>query len=143
MTYPYAVPAHAPLRDADALRAQVNENSARVARAYATQPVTNTGALIMDKAFLFDVTFVERPIFTYGSEYRGDLSTVDFVVMTCSATVYDWVQDDRDFYIGAYVGLRVDSDVVFTGTAVTDFHLEWKGMAYKDVLKDVEARLVG
>ncbi len=139
MTYP----PYEELRNAQARRADVLENSARIARAYATYTVNGVGDdIILDKPFDFGLTFFDRPKFKFGPVFNDEESKVTFdAVPQCTACVHGWVQDDNGYWTGAYVGFAVSLGY-YDATYVMDFDLEWTGLAFKDVLRDVEARLV-
>lgn len=143
MTFPFNSP-YEDLRTASSRRADMLENSARLARSFGTYQLTGSGEYVLDRHFEFGLTFLEEPIFTSGSAL--DSSSPDLQIDNIPrvyALTFDWVQDDNDFYTGAYVAFAVDLPDTFNDPGyVINVHMTWEGVAFKDVLRDVDAKLV-
>lgn len=94
---------------------QVAENSARLAHAYATFETTGSGSMIFEERVDFDVTYIEQPIISYGSVLDADdlADAQGFdegdppVFPISSGFVVEWDKDDRGYYVGCWVGVRV------------------------------------
>lgn len=143
MTFPYNTP-YEDLRYASARRADMLENSARLARSFGTYQLSGAGEYVLDKHFEFGLTFMEEPIFTFGSAF--DLTSPDLEINNLPrvfAITHDWVLDDNDYYTGAYVAFAIDlPDTYYDPGYIINVHMTWEGLAYKDVLRDVDAKLV-
>jgi hypothetical protein len=92
------------------------ENSGRIAEAFARFTSTGQGSIEFGDRVEFDVTFVEEPFMSYGAYI--DLDKLDDLLGNepgsltpempiTSGFVTDWDRDDRGFYVGAWVGVRV------------------------------------
>lgn len=91
------------------------ENSARLAHAYARFTSTGQGSIEFERRVDFDMTFVERPYVAHGHfvdldtlEEQQDLETGDGPILPLvTAYVTDWDTDDRGFYVGCWCAVRV------------------------------------
>lgn len=97
------------------LAARDAENSARLAQSYAVFTTKGQGTLIHNKRIKFDTTFIEQPIVSYGcvvdlDEVADELDygdSDDMPLPVCTGYVTEWDQDDRGFYTGCWVAVRV------------------------------------
>lgn len=97
-------------------RERDRENSARLAHSYAVYDTVGTGVIHHNKRIRFAVAYVERPVSQYGCEIDVDdladqldvAERSDVILPMTSGYVTDWDQDDRDFYTGCWVAVRVD-----------------------------------
>lgn len=119
--------------DRERWREQNAENSARLAFAWGVSTTTGPGAQVHDKAIKFGLTFVEKPMFSYGFII---VSSDDFdagYFPDSKGFVTDWEQDGRGLYVGAHVGVNV---MCLAGDVI-EHHFEFKGTALKDVAIEV------
>lgn len=107
---------------------QVRENSSRQAWSYATLKTTGTGEVLHKTVVPFDCTFIERPRVAYGFHMDGD-ALIPGLYPVCSAGVWKWQQDRREFYVGAYIFFVVDGDDSYD--IIHDF--TFSGIAMKDI----------
>lgn len=119
------------------------ENSARLAYSVHTVNSAGVGVFALAGAVDFDVTFLERPIFTQGALVRkGDIGE-DWFPPLGSASVTRWKRNTKGFYTGAWVTLevrmmRVDGGYAYDPPKVKMAHdLVFMGNAYKDLGQDV------
>lgn len=136
------------------------ENSARLAQSFAIFVTQGQGTLVHNKRVRFDTTFIEQPIVTYGSVVNlDDLASLfdlgdsdDAPLPICSGFVTDWDRDDRDFYTGCWVAVRVhyplilgigeEEEVTAVPEVPTDaqpeieHHFTFAGIAMKDIPVD-------
>lgn len=107
------------LDDLDRRREEVQrtqENSARMAQSYAVFKTTGQGTMQYEERVDFGLTFIEKPIVSYASGCDvDDLSDIlgiedsdEVVLPICAGYVTHWDQDDRDFYAGCWVAVRVN-----------------------------------
>lgn len=135
-----------PFGDLEQRRARLEaqkENTARLAKSYATWTTKGIGEIIVPKAFAFDVTFVEEPAFTSGMALAEDQDLVKLHFPRAHAGVYDWVtipspSGEKDYYKGAFIFFVVDTigPGQITGTEPQyeiNHHLVWEGLALKDL----------
>lgn len=104
--------------DREQQRDQLAENKARPAWAYGSATTTGVGSKLFARRINFGVTFYEKPMMSYGYEIV-DADTDATVQPQCTGFVYDWVQDERGNYIGAYVGVNVSLCDCFTPETTT------------------------
>lgn len=141
--------------DLEKRRAEVErhqENSGRMAEAFGRFKSTGQGSIEFDERVDFGLTFIERPSMGYGceidlDEYDNMLGKEATVGMEtppmpiCTGYVTDWDTDDRGFYVGAFVGVRVW--IPYEGNVPVDFNVEvfhhytFKAVAMKDVPIDL------
>lgn len=123
------------------------ENSARLAHTYASFDLRGQGATEIAKVVDFGLTFIERPIVAVGvsidlDDLRDTLDVADRdtpPLPAVSGFVTDWDQDQRDFYLGAWVAAsvyfpygnvdpelktRCSLDFTFSGVALKDIPVE-------------------
>lgn len=140
------------LAEVEYRRAEVvrnRENHARLAQSYAVYKSTGQGSLRFRHPFTFGLTFVEEPRMGYGSvidlddlgdkldHEPGEVPTMPH----CTGYVVDWDTDNRGFYVGASLAVRVtfpleDLVPVTLQVAVTH-HFTFSGVAMKDVPVDI------
>lgn len=106
------------LEDLDYRRETANrhrQNSARLAHAYARATSTGQGSFEFDQRVDFGLTFIEEPVIAYGCSVDAD-TLADLqglqegqtpILPTCTGYVTEWDTDDRDFYVGCWIGVRV------------------------------------
>lgn len=83
------------------------ENKARQGWAWGTATSTGQGTFFFKKRINFGVSFYEKPMFSYGL-LLPDVDPDDTANQPiASGFVYEWVQNDLDDYVGAYVGVTV------------------------------------
>lgn len=138
-------------RELERFRGEVErqrENSARFATAYAEYESTGQGGIEFGKRANFGLTFIEKPVVSYGAvvdlDALSDLLDVDPKDMPplpiVTGYVTEWDRDDRGFYIGAWcaarvffdpldavaadVNVRCEHDFSFTAVAMKDIPLD-------------------
>jgi hypothetical protein len=84
------------------------ENSARIASAYGFFSTTGWGEFAFEDCHIFGLTFIEEPSVAYGYSLDGD-SLVDLRFPRAWGMVYRWKQDQRGYYVGAWVAIVVDT----------------------------------
>lgn len=130
---------------------RTKENSARTASVSARYRTTGQGSVEFDTRITFGLTFVRKPIMTYGSEI--DLDDLDDrldndynlngtpPMPLCSGFVTDWETNPRGFFTGAFVGVRVyypPEDLIPAGFTVEVLHhFNFTTVAMKDVPLDL------
>jgi hypothetical protein len=135
--------------DLEGRRADVErneENSGRIAEAFARFKSTGLGSVEFPKRVNFGLTFIEEPYMSYGCHI--DLDALDDLLDNqpgtktppmphCTGFVTDWDRDDRGFYVGAWVGAHVWFPYeanVWPGLQVDILHhYSFKAVAIKDV----------
>lgn len=94
------------------------ENSPRLAQAYAEMETEGQGSFEFEERVDFGLTFIEKPIPSYGLEFdidewanqlEGTYGEIDKMVPLplTSGYVSAWDIDDRGFYIGCWLAVRV------------------------------------
>lgn len=132
------------LDDIDRRREEVardRENSARLAHSYATFVTTGIGSIQYAKRVKFGLTFIERPIVSYAAQFDidelADLLDIenadDIDLPMCSGFVVNWEQDERDFYTGCWVAVRIDADPV---PMEIEHHFTFAAIGLKDIPPD-------
>lgn len=117
---------------------QVDENSARLAKAFAMYDSTGWGEFTVPTVFDFGLTFVEEPSVSYGYALDGD-TLVDTRFPRCWGGVYKWKLDIKGFYTGAWVFFIVETQSSFIDTGEADpnydinHYFTFEGVAYKDL----------
>lgn len=139
------------LDDRRHLSDQVQENSARLAQAFATFDTTGQGSKEFDERCTFGVTFIEKPIVAYCSELDmdvlADMQNVEAgempILPITSGFVTEWDTDERGFYTGCWVAVRVYfpyEDLIDITMRVEFTHnFTFSAVALKDVPVDVTA----
>ena len=141
--------------DLEVRRAEIDrhrENSARLASAFAKFETTGQGFVEFKDVIDFGCTFTEEPYPAYGS--RVDLEALEDLlqqeavvdkapppVPITSGVVTEWDQDDKGYYIGAWVGVRVffpyEDAVPLDLDVPAEHYFTFTGVAIKDVPIDV------
>lgn len=99
--------------------AQTRENSARGAWAFGTAQSGGWGEFMFPKPIMFGLTFLREPFTSYGHALVDDNQLVDNRFPRCTGGVARWVQDSRDFYIGAHVFVTVGtSDPILSAASL-------------------------
>lgn len=112
---------------------QVQDNSAQPDFCSAFHTISGVGAVFEPTCFSFGTAFMDKPVFTFGSEIIGSTSAPP----AASASVYKWRQTSNGFYTGAYVGFYVGSTVSDVGDLQTIFHLKWNGIRIKNFISSL------
>lgn len=126
------------------------ENSGRVAEAFARFRSTGQGSIEFPERVDFGLTFIEEPYMSYG--FMIDLDTLDDLleneqgtktppIPMCSGAVTSWDRDDRGFFVGAWVGVHVwfpyEANVWPDLDVEMFHHYSFKAVAIKDVPIDL------
>jgi hypothetical protein len=120
---------------------QDQENSARLAQTFAFYTTTGWGEFKDPEVINFDCTFIHEPYIAHGYSTNGDK-----LVLTryprAWGFVFQWKQDNRGYYVGAWVatvvetqafdiptteldpGYSIDHSFTFTGIAIKDLQVE-------------------
>lgn len=129
------------------------ENSARLAQAYAEFITTRSGTMQYEDRVDFGTTFVERPYVAYGcrvdteqvADSFGAENDEDVMLPLCTGYVTEWDEDERGFYIGCWLAVRVyypyedlsGGEVELENPAVEiEHHFTFAGIAMKDIPVD-------
>lgn len=101
-------------------RQRHRENAARLATVQSRYFTEGQGSVEFAERVDFDCTFVEEPFLSYGA--RIDLDALanllnlgpeaDVPMPLTAGYVTEWDRDERDFYVGAWVGVRVHFPLV-------------------------------
>jgi hypothetical protein len=127
------------------------ENSGRLAMVYQRFETTGQGSFEFEERIDFGLTYVEEPFVAYGSYVDLDdlANLLDLDNDTAppfpvtSGHVTNWDQDENDFYVGAWVGVRVyfppgdEVLVPIDALTVVRHHFSFQANAIKDVPLDV------
>lgn len=124
---------------------QNRENAARLAQSYAVFKTTGQGSHQYDEKVTFGVTFTEKPIVCYGSVLDVD-DLADLLgyededacpLPITSGFVVNWDQDDRGFYVGCWVAVRVNFPITDgvdpTAMPEIEHHFTFGAIAMKDI----------
>lgn len=130
-----------------ARRRQQDQNSARLA--YSSHKIGSSGfgSIRREEPIIFDVVFLEEPIFTQGA-LLVKRPTTEMPDPTGVAGVWQWHRNPKGHYVGAYIYLAVstgDSYYDATGQDIRmSHHLLFQGVGYKDLGQEVatEAQLL-
>lgn len=139
------------LDDLDKRRGQVEitqENRARLSQAYGSVISTGQGTFQFEDPIDFGITFIERPFVSDSHvidlEALADVLNVDpdlVPIPHSTGTVSHWDQDENDFYIGAWVTVKVSFDlsdlVDFSLSPVIEHHFTFHGIAMKSIPVDL------
>lgn len=126
------------------------ENGARLAQEFHKFESNGQGFIEFADAAVFDITFIEEPFVTYGAQMDLD-ALADLLLLEpneapsaipmTTGIVTEWDQDNRGFYVGAWVGARVyfpSGDLIATDLDVlVNHHFTFTGIGIKDVPIDV------
>lgn len=121
----------------EALRGAVAENAPRLGFAFGWASTGGTGNKAFKEHVEFGLSFFEKPTFSYGFEVI-DWDPDDDVYPLCSAFVFEWIQDSRGYYVGAYVAVKVNvtvDDPLSTAAPNIEHHFTFCAKAWKDVAK--------
>ena len=137
------------LDDLEQQRAELDrhaENSARIAEAFARFTTTSQGSIEFGERVDFEVTFTEEPYMSYGAiinlddlddKLGNEPSSLTPQMPLSTGFVTDWDRDDRGFYVGAWVGVRIWYPYEAHISPELDFtmghHFSFKAVAIKDV----------
>jgi len=140
------------LDDLDRRREDANrhwQNSARMAQAYAVFRTTGQGTQQYEERLPFGLTFIDKPIVSYASGCDiDDLAELlelddsdDCPLPVCAGYVTHWDRDERDFYVGCWVSVRVNFPSVDmvdpTLMPVVEHHFTFAGVGMKDIPPEV------
>lgn len=116
------------------------ENSGRLAQAYADFQSTGQGTLEYEERIDFNVIFTEKPFVAHTCviDTDGLKELIGRVALPqCTGFVTEWDTDEKDFYTGCWVGVRVDFALAemidYFVQVVVDHHFTFAGMAIKDI----------
>ena len=84
------------------------ENSARYASSYVSYKTTGWGEFISEECQRFTTTFTKRPSVSHSFSLDGD-ELIDGRFPRVTAGVHKWLQDNDDFYIGAWVFFVIET----------------------------------
>jgi hypothetical protein len=106
---------------------QIAENSARLARVSVIYKTTGAGSVVEGDAFMFGIPFPDHPPAVMYGSVLSDVASPTDVPAFCSGSVYQWVQDANNMYVGAHVCVLV------TGGAggEIEHHFTFMGVALK------------
>jgi hypothetical protein len=134
------------LENRHAERERHDENTARVAEAFARFQSTGIGSIEFEERINFGLTFTEEPYMSYGTQIDLDdlddllgneAGTTAPMLPVCTGYVTDWDRDDRGFYTGAWVGVNIwfpyESNVWPDIEIEMFHHYTFKAVAMKDV----------
>lgn len=128
---------------------QTRENSARMAQAYAVFHTEGQGTHQYEERVNFGLTFTEKPVVAYGSACDiDDLAELldiedsdDTPLPVTAGFVTQWDQDERDFYTGCWVAVRVNFPTIDAvdpeALPYVEHHFTWSAIAMKDVPPDL------
>lgn len=121
------------------------ENSSRLAHAYANFDTSGQGSMEFEDRVDFGLTFIEEPFVAYGgfcnSDALGELQGLgpgeSPAFPLSSGFVTEWDQDERGFYIGCWIAASVmfaPLDLIVADLNVTLTHyFTFSGIGIKDV----------
>jgi len=122
------------------------ENAARNAEAFARFKSTGQGSIEFPERVDFELTFIEEPYMSYGGyidlddlddKLANEAGTTMPPLPICCGFVTDWDRDDRGFYVGAWVAVRVwfppEANVRVDLEVEMSHHFSFKAVAMKDV----------
>lgn len=125
------------------------ENAARLAQEFHKFQSLGQGFIEYEDVAEFDITMIEEPYVTYGAGLDLDALAeqqnldpgVEPVIPLTMGVVTEWDRDERGFYVGAWVGVRVHfppGDAITADLAVEVMHyFTFTGIGIKDVPVDV------
>lgn len=115
-----------------------HENTARMAKFYATWVTKGIGEVIISECLKFSITFLHEPAFTSGIALGDDVDLVPGHFPRATCGVYEWDRNSKGYYTGAYLFFVVDT--LGPGQSVGNepsyeiiHHLTWEGTAMKDL----------
>ena len=112
------------------------QNAARLGFSQHKIQSTGLGSVRRPQPIIFDVVFLEEPLFTQGASLISKPNTLPDPM--ASAGVWQWHRNEKGHYIGAYIYLAVSVGEVFfeasgVGGVSMTHHLLFQGVAYKDL----------
>ena len=125
------------------------ENSARLAQSFAKFETIGQGYIQFEDVVDFGLTFIEEPFPTYGAACDLDELAelldlepdMDPAIPITSGMVTEWDQDDRGFYLGAWVAVKVyypaEDQVAVDVDLPIRHYFTFAGIALKDIPLDV------
>jgi hypothetical protein len=134
--------------DMEKRRSEVNrhgENTPRLAQAWGTFRTTGWGEKSFEDCYEFDLTFAERPYVSYGfvvlesSLPDIDDKLIDTRFPRCSGGVFEWKQNSRGFYTGAWCFVTVETASPFIQAQyeepgyVIQHHFQFSALGIKDL----------
>lgn len=129
------------VRDLDFKKDQFRENAAREMWEVITVETTGNGQQVLPNPVIFKGPFPDRPSVMYGSDVvRGigrdsdDLLTVP----ACSGSSFQFVQNDRGFYVGCHLVVRVESTAP---SPLVRHSFVFLGVSYKNIAEGNEGLL--
>lgn len=127
------------------------ENSARVAESFARFRSSGQGSIEFPERVDFGLTFIEEPYMSFGTfldtddlddKLANEQGTSTPPMPIVSGFVTDWDRDERGFYVGAWVGVRVwfpyESNVSPDLEVEMFHHYSFKAVAMKDIPVDIK-----
>lgn len=103
---------------------EVSQAQARPARIRFHVDVTGVGE--SRTKISFATVMLEEPTFSWGGVIRTPVPKGGMPLLSCA--VIDWLQNDRDFYVGAEIGMIVEGGTA--GTRIT-FTFTFEGVALR------------
>ena len=125
------------------------ENGARLAKSFAVFRTTGQGSHQYEERVDFGLTFIEKPVVAYGSfcdiDDLADVQNLEDADETplpvTSGFVVNWDRDERDFYIGCWVAVRVNfptiDEVDPEAMPEMEHHFTFSAIGMKDVPPDL------
>jgi hypothetical protein len=125
----------------------LKENSTRAALVEATVISHGTGQVRLKSPVTFTTLFRSEPHFTFGSGVIVNPDAKNWNDPVGSAGVYRWAVDDNNFFVGAYVWVRVDVDAINESVSginppagiKTQHYLTFSGMGIKNIKVTVQS----
>jgi hypothetical protein len=121
-----------------ARREAQEQNSGRLALYRHTHATRGVGPVRLDEPILFDVPFLERPLFTQGAGVKVAPDMAVWHLPVGVAGIWQWRRNVKGHYIGAYLYFEVRMETR-DGSVQNYPHVEmihdlmFSGIAYKDL----------
>lgn len=118
-----------------AARETQRENAPRLAFSAHKQNSTGLGSFRMPNPVRFDVVFISEPAFASGGALISSLDA-DVDPPTINAVVWQWLRNEKEHYVGAYMHLFVQAfDFGYLGLekVKVQHSLTFYGVGYKDL----------
>lgn len=118
------------------------ENRGRMASASCEFTTTGVGVVEFEDRIDFDILFIDKPRFHYGSEVNADdlrvladiPDTDPLPLPICSGSVTEWDQDENEHYRGAWVAVYVSAATADPIEVI--HHLDFVGVGLKVIPTD-------